>query len=334
MAYDGRIMQRALARFDEDKQRRGAQLEQRRRTAYARAPRLAEIDTELRGTMSRIISSALARGTDPLPAIRVLRDENLQLQRERVQLLASLGYPADWLEEKPACAQCGDTGYVQGGVCPCLRAYYAREQLAELSRLLPLGEDSFETFSFDWYDSTVQPAFGVSPRENMERNFDVCRDYAYQFDRGGGNLLLSGGTGLGKTFLSACIARVVSENGFSVVYDTAASVFSRFEDAKFRRDDGGSEDADRCMKCDLLILDDLGTEMTTAFVQSALYQIVNGRLMEKRATVISTNLAPEEIGSRYGRSVLSRLEGDYEILPFFGEDIRAKKAKERDGLYG
>ena len=284
MAYDGRIMQRALARFDEDKQRRGAQLEQRRRTAYARAPRLAEIDTELRGTMSRIISSALARGTDPLPAIRVLRDENLQ--RERVQLLASLGYPADWLEEKPACAQCGDTGYVQGGVCPCLRAYYAREQLAELSRLLPLGEDSFETFSFDWYDSTVQPAFGVSPRENMERNFDVCRDYAYQFDRGGGNLLLSGGTGLGKTFLSACIARVVSENGFSVVYDTAASVFSRFEDAKFRRDDGGSEDADRCMKCDLLILDDLGTEMTTAFVQSALYQIVNGRLMEKRATII------------------------------------------------
>ena len=325
MAYDGRIMQRALARFDEDKQRRGAQLEQRRRTAYARAPRLAEIDTELRGTMSRIISSALARGTDPLPAIRVLRDENLQLQRERVQLLASLGYPADWLEEKPACAQCGDTGYVQGGVCPCLRAYYAREQLAELSRLLPLGEDSFETFSFDWYDSTVQPAFGVSPRENMERNFDVCRDYAYQFDRGGGNLLLSGGTGLGKTFLSACIARVVSENGFSVVYDTAASVFSRFEDAKFRRDDGGSEDADRCMKCDLLILDDLGTEMTTDFVQSALYQIVNGRLMEKRATIISTNLAPEEIGSRYGRSVLSRLEGDYEILPFFGEDIRRLK---------
>ena len=210
-------------------------------------------------------------------------------------------------------------------MCRCLRAYYAREQLAELSRLLPLGEDSFETFSFDWYDSAVQPDFGVSPRENMERNFDVCRDYAYQFARGGGNLLLSGGTGLGKTFLSACIARVVSENGFSVVYDTAASVFSRFEDAKFRRDDGGSEDADRCMKCDLLILDDLGTEMTTAFVQSALYQIINGRLMAGRSTIISTNLAPEDIGSRYGQAVRSRLEGEYEILPFFGEDIRRLK---------
>ena len=110
-----------------------------------------------------------------------------------------------------------------------------------------------------------------------------------------------------------------------MVYDTAASVFSRFEDAKFRRDDGGSEDADRCMRCDLLILDDLGTEMTTSFVQSALYQIVNGRLMAGRSTIISTNLAPEEIGSRYGRSVLSRLEGEYEILPFFGEDIRRLK---------
>ena len=291
MAYDGRIMQRALTRFDEDKQRRAAQLEQRRRTAYARAPRLAEIEAELRGTMGRIISSALARGTDPVPAIRVQRDENLQLQRERSELLASLGYPADYLEEKPACAKCGDTGYVSGGVCACLRAYYAREQLAELSRLLPLGEDSFETFSFDWYDSAVQPAFGISPRENMERNYDVCRDYAYQFAKGSGDLLLSGGTGLGK----------------------------------FRRDDGGSEDADRCMRCDLLILDDLGTEMTTSFVQSALYQIVNGRLMAGRSTIISTNLAPEEIGSRYGRSVLSRLEGEYEILPFFGEDIRRLK---------
>lgn len=325
MAYDGRIMQRALARFDEDKQRRSAQLDQRRRALYAREPRLAEIETELRGTMSRIISSALARGTDPLPAIRVLRDENLALQQERTQLLAAMGYSADYLEEKPACRLCGDTGYASGRVCGCLRAYYAREQLAELSRLLPLGEDSFETFSFDWYDSAVQPAFGVSPRANMERNFDVCRDYAYQFAKGGGSLLLSGGTGLGKTFLSACIARVVSENGFSVVYDTAASVFARFEDAKFRRDEDGGEDADRCMRCDLLILDDLGTEMTTSFVQSALYQIVNGRLMEKRSTIISTNLAPEEIGSRYGRSVLSRLEGEYEILPFFGEDIRRLK---------
>lgn len=325
MAYDGSIMQRALARYDQDKQRRADELEQRRRTAFTRQPRLAEIERELRGTMGRIVTSALQKGTDPLPAIRVLRDENLELQRERAELLTAMGEPIDYLDDKPACPLCGDTGYRKGQVCDCLKKYYAHEQLHELSRLLPLGEATFDSFRFDYYDDAVWPDYGTSPRANMERNFDVCRDYAQQFSKGSGNLLLSGGTGLGKTFLSACIARVVSDGGYSVVYDTAGRIFSRFEEAKFRGDAEGDADAKRCQRCDLLIVDDLGTEMTTSFVQSALYQLVNGRLMEGKATIISTNLAPEELGTRYGGAVLSRLEGEYEILPFFGEDIRRLK---------
>ena len=325
MAYDGTIMQRALARFDQAKQRRADELEQRRRLAFARQPRLAEIDRELRGTMGRIVTSALQKGTDPLPAIRVLRDENLELQRERAELLTAMGEPIDYLDDAPACPLCGDTGYRKGQVCDCLKKYYAREQLHELSRLLPLGEATFDSFRFDFYDDAVWPDYGTSPRANMERNFDVCRDYAQQFSKGSGNLLLSGGTGLGKTFLSACIARVVSDGGYSVVYDTAGRIFSQFEEAKFRGDAEGDADAKRCQRCDLLIVDDLGTEMTTSFVQSALYQLVNGRLMEGKATIISTNLAPEELGTRYGGAVLSRLEGEYEILPFFGEDIRRLK---------
>ena len=325
MAYDGSIMQRALARYDQDKQRRADELEQRRRMAFTRQPRLAEIERELRGTMGRIVTSALQKGTDPLPAIRVLRDENLELQRERAELLTAMGEPIDYLDDKPACPLCGDTGYRKGQVCGCLKKYYAREQLHELSRLLPLGEATFDSFRFDYYDDAVWPDYGTSPRANMERNFDVCRDYAQQFSKGSGNLLLSGGTGLGKTFLSACIARVVSHGGYSVVYDTAGRIFSRFEEAKFRGDAEGDADAKRCQRCDLLIVDDLGTEMTTSFVQSALYQLVNGRLMEEKATIISTNLAPEELGTRYGGAVLSRLEGEYEILPFFGEDIRRLK---------
>ena len=237
MAYDGVIMQRALARFDQARQRRAAEMEQRRRMLYARQPRLEEIERTLRGTMSRIVAAAAKKGEDPLPAIRALRDENLALQQERAQLLTELGYPADYLEDKPACPLCGDTGYDKKGVCRCLRQYYAREQLQELSRLLPLGEARFETFRFDLYDSAEWEGYGISPRANMERNFDVCRDFACQFSRGGGDLLLSGGTGLGKTFLSACIARVVSESGFSVVYDTAISIFAKLENDKFRPDE-------------------------------------------------------------------------------------------------
>ncbi len=317
MAYDGVIMQRALARFDQARQRRAAEMEQRRRMLYARQPRLEEIERTLRGTMSRIVAAAAKKGEDPLPAIRALRDENLALQQERAQLLTELGYPA--------CPLCGDTGYDKKGVCRCLRQYYAREQLQELSRLLPLGEARFETFRFDLYDSTEWEGYGISPRANMEHNFDVCRDFACQFSRGGGDLLLSGGTGLGKTFLSACIARVVSESGFSVVYDTAISIFAKLENDKFRPDEETAAEVRRCESCDLLILDDLGTEMTTSFVQSALYQLVNGRMIAGRSTIISTNLAPEELGQRYGAAILSRIEGGYEILPFFGEDIRRKR---------
>lgn len=327
MAYDGVIMQRALARFDQARQRRAAEMEQRRRMLYARQPRLEEIERTLRGTMSRIVAAAAKKGEDPLPAIRALRDENLALQQERAQLLTELGYPADYLEDKPACPLCGDTGYDKKGVCRCLRQYYAREQLQELSRLLPLGEARFETFRFDLYDSAEWEGYGISPRANMERNFDVCRDFACQFSRGGGDLLLSGGTGLGKTFLSACIARVVSEDGFSVVYDTAVHVFARCESAKFRGDEepDAAVDVLRYESCDLLILDDLGTEMTTNFVQSALYQLVNGRLLAGKSTIISTNLTPAQLESRYGAAIWSRLQGEYTVLAFAGEDIRKLK---------
>ena len=236
-----------------------------------------------------------------------------------------MNLPEDCLDEKPACALCGDTGYRNGQVCRCLRQYYAREQQKELSRMLDLGSQSFDTFSLDWYSQEYDADYGRSARENMETVYDVCADYAHQFGKRPGNLLLFGAPGLGKTFLSAAIAREVSSNGWSVVYDTAGRIFSRFEEAKFRGDAEGDADAKRCQRCDLLIVDDLGTEMTTSFVQSALYQLVNGRLMEGKATIISTNLAPEELGTRYGGAVLSRLEGEYEILPFFGEDIRRLK---------
>ena len=141
-------------------------------------------------------------------------------------------------------------------------------------------------------------------------------------------LFIYGGSGLGKTHLSAAIAREVSERGFSVVYDTAGSVFQRFEAQKFDREENAEDDVDRVLSCDLLILDDLGTEMTTAFVQSALYQIVNTRLMEKKSTIISTNLSPEKLAQRYSPQIASRVEGEYQILLFAGEDIRRLK-KER-----
>ena len=332
MAYDGKIMRRALRRFEEDRQERSARTQERQESIFQRQPRLREIDAELKSTMSRIISGALRRGTDPRPAIDRLRDENLSLQAERRQLLSAMLLPEDALEEKPACVLCGDTGYRGGEVCRCLRRYYAQEQQKELSRMLDLGSQSFDSFSLDWYADRYDLATGCSPRKNAEVIYDVCAGFAHTFGKKPSNLLLFGAPGLGKTHLSAAIAREVSGSGFSVVYDTASHVFSLFENQKFSRDADEADETDvaRILQCDLLILDDLGTEMTTAFVQSALYTIINTRLMEKKSTIISTNLSPEKIAQRYSPQVASRLEGEYQILPFAGEDIR--KLKKTRGL--
>lgn len=326
MAYDGKVMSRALQRFEQDRQNRQNQFQQRRERIFLRQPRLKQIENELRATMSRIISGALRRGSDPRPAVEQLRDENLRLQQEKRTLLRQMGLPEDCLDEQTACPLCGDTGYYNGRVCQCLRKYYAQEQQKELSRMLDLGSQSFDSFDLEFYPNTLIPGKTLTVRQHMEeRVYNSCAEYAHRFGRKPENLLLFGAPGLGKTHLSAAIAREVSGNGFSVVYDTAAHVFERFEVQKFSREEEADTDVDRILNCDLLILDDLGTEMTTAFVQSALYQIVNTRLMEKKSTIISTNLTPGKLSQRYSPQLASRIEGEYQLLPFIGDDIRRLK---------
>ena len=174
MAYDGKLLRRATARYDEDKQRRGEQFRARQRACYAKEPRLLEIDRELSQTMAKIIASGLRRGIDPTSAIEALKEENLALQRERGELLFSLGYPADYLEYKPACADCGDTGWAGGKPCACLRRYYAREQTAELSRMLDLGTQSFDTFDVSYYSPSETYGRKKSAQQNMDDNYNTC----------------------------------------------------------------------------------------------------------------------------------------------------------------
>lgn len=329
MSYDAAVLRRATARLEEQRRLRERALEERRAEVELRVPRVAEIDARLRRTLLEV-ARATFQGGDPTDSINALRDENLALQAERERLLAAAGYPPDVLEDKPACPKCQDKGWVGSRMCDCLKVLCAQEQIKELSKLLDLGEQSFQTFRLDVYSSEPDPRMGKSPRENMSLVLDVCRNYANKFGKFYfDNLYLYGAPGLGKTFLSACIARVVSENGFSVVYDTAGNVFAAFESQKFSRDEEDARDAreetNRYLNCDLLILDDLGSEMTTAFVQSTLYTLLNTRLTAGRRTVISSNLTPDQVRSRYTPQIASRLEGEFRTLPFFGSDIRLSR---------
>lgn len=332
MAYDANILRRATDRLETERRSRQERLERLRSQAYERQPKLRQLDRKLQATMAQLVAATLRQGGDPVRAVQEIRENNLDLQQERAVLLGALGLPSDALDDKPACPLCGDTGWQGAKMCQCLRALCAQEQIKELSKLLDLGEQSFDTFRMDYYSETPYPGKGTSPRKNMELTYDVCLNYARKFEsclfR---NLLMSGAPGLGKTFLSACIARAVSEHGYSVVYDTAGNIFAQFEAKKFLRDSADGQDARdetrRYLNCDLLIVDDLGSELTTQLTQSALYELINTRLVAERHTVISTNLSLEEIARRYNPQIASRIEGEYHVLHFFGDDIRMLKKK-------
>ena len=330
MSYEPAVMRGALVRLErrrESRERRRYELE---RELYARSPALRQIDAALRETVADL--ALLAAGSKPVepdgPEIAAIRARNGELQKERTRLLAELGYGADTLDTIPACPNCGDTGWADGRMCTCLKELCAREQLRTLIALLNLtDEQDFARLRLDIYSDKPWQGQTRSPRENMKRIVTVCEGYAKQFPVYPlKNLLFSGGTGLGKTFLSGCIAREVSRRGYSVVYDTAINLFAAFEARRFSRDAGeerqARDDTRRYLGCDLLILDDLGSEFTGPLAQASLYEVVNGRLQAGRNTVISTNLALEQIAQRYSPQLTSRIGGLYRELTFYGDDLR------------
>lgn len=319
MAYSEAVLHRARERLLQEKNLYEAETAARRAQVLQAYPRLREIDQALRQSVAGAVAAAFRKGEDTTAAIAALKEKNLALQREREWILASAELDESVLDPPPFCPHCGGSGYVGSSMCECLRELCRQEQKKELSSLLG-GKESFDGFRLDLYSTEPDPNLGVSPRQLMERTFRRCRRYAREFGAGAPSLLFTGGPGLGKTFLSACIARAVADNGFSVVYDTAGKLFSDFEAVKFG---GNQQDLTRkYLQCDLLIIDDLGTEMTTQFTQSVLYRVLNDRLLENRPVIVSTNLSDQALRQRYSAPIASRLLGAFEVCLFLGQDIR------------
>ena len=325
MAYSSDVIRRARARLDSMKAERESLQETRLQEIYRNLPRIRELDRDLRSSMVLAVQASFLKGEDSTAALEQVRQKNLALQEERKNLIAA-NFPLDYLDDSPLCPLCGGSGYIGSTMCRCLADLCRQEQKKEIS-LLSCGEHRFEDFRLEFYSAEKDPAYGASPRAIMTHTLEVCRKYAANFTKNSGNLLFNGGTGLGKTMLSACIACEVAEKGCSVAYESAPHLFSKLEKNRFHPDEESALAVSKLENCDLLIIDDLGTELPGQFVIASLYTLLNDRLLAGKPMVISTNLNISEIKARYSPQIASRLQGSFQLLPFVGEDVRILKNK-------
>ncbi len=319
MNYDRDILERVLREVESAKIKTEAAADARRREVYERLPRVAEIDAALRTTVLDIIRASFGKGEDTESLIRKTREKNTALQAERKKLLESAGIPADATEPKYSCDKCNDEGYAGGELCSCViskcRAAVARTINADLN---------LKNADFNKFDLSLYPETGgrISPRSQMREVFDICQDYAKSFGDDSENLYMSGESGLGKSMLASCIAKTVSERGFSVIMQTAFSILGAYEDVKFGRADVNTTHFETC---DLLIIDDVGCEMSTPFAVAAFFNLINTRSGTGKKTIVISALKKSEILKRYGKQMASRLEGDFIKLEFLGDDVRLIK---------
>ena len=323
MAYSAEVMRRARQRLENMRADRLSQNRQRLSEAYAKVPRVKEIDLVMRQSMALAAQAAFQQGNDGRQAMEQVKQANLALQEERKALIAA-HFGEGWLDEAFVCSHCGGTGYLGSQMCTCLQALCMQEQQKELS-LLSGSDASFSHFRLDYYPDRIDPKLGRSMRSVMEKTFALCRQYAENFSDYSGNLLFSGDTGLGKTYLSACIAKAVAAKGYNVMYESAPQLFAKLEKARFHGDEAAQQETEKYSACDLLIIDDLGTELTNSFVCSQLFLCINERIMRRKSTIISTNLPIKEFSNTYSERTFSRIASNYHMIKLIGEDIRIQK---------
>ena len=301
-----------------------ADWERRVREVSEKVPAFAAADRALQMTGPKIIAASLGRGEGSRESVEAIRREYDALAAERRRILRENGYPEDWCDVRYSCPVCSDSGYDGIEICACLKREIVKNYL-ESSGLYTLTKNqTFETFSLDYYEK--------DDKIRMKQNAEILYRFASGFRPGqSDSFLFLGATGLGKTHLSSAVARTVIEKGYYVVYESAQNLFSAYEMRRFGQSStvGGDEDddLDRFLDCDLLIIDDLGAEITNKFTVSCLYNLLNMRMIRHKSVIISTNLGKDELRERYSERVTSRLFGEFSPLLFRGRDVREQKLR-------
>ncbi|MBD9192585.1 MAG: DNA replication protein DnaC [Roseburia inulinivorans] len=299
------------------------QLEERTKAAYERSPELKALDASI-AEISVASARRLLDGDSS--ALTELKAELKNLRTRKKALMKELSLPENYFEPVYECPDCKDTGYIDGKPCHCFKQQaidliYTQSNIKDI-----LARENFSTLSLDYYsDSNVNPATGLTSLATAKAAVARCHEFVDQFDTTFTNLYFFGDTGIGKTFLSNCIAKELLDSGHSVIYFTAFQLFDILSKGVFEKDANAIATHQNIFDCDLLIIDDLGTELSNSFTTSQLFLCLNERILRQKSTIISTNLNMNQVADIYSERVLSRISNSYTIIKLFGDDIRLKK---------
>lgn len=287
---------------------------------YAKDPSIKEIDLEI-AAMSVKQAEKLLEGDSG--ALKELRDILSSLKKKKDSLIASLGYEPDYIEPTYHCPDCKDTGYVNGQKCHCftqaaIDLVYTQSNIRRI-----LEHENFSHFNYGLFDDTViDPVTNLTAYETMQRAVSDCKNFIENFSSNKKNLFFTGSTGVGKTFLSNCIAKELLDRGYSVIYFTATGLFDVFHNNAYNKTSEASDAYQNIFNCDLLIIDDLGTEVSNSYTNSQLFMCINERVMRNKSTIISTNFGLSDLSEHYSERIFSRIMKNYDLIKLVGNDLR------------
>lgn len=313
-----------IREYDRKKLMHKRALDDRISEIYTKLPRIKEINDTISSISVQGAKRMLLENTGTTLDIKKQIEA---LSKEKASILRQNGYPEDYLTMQYTCSDCKDTGYIEHKKCHCLRDSII-EILYEQSNIKDiLKRENFTKFSFEHFDNTIKDsATGMTALQNMHDVVKTCRDYIDNFDTEYKSLYLYGATGVGKTFLTNCIAKELIDKSYSVIYVSSIRLFEILASSTFKKstDTITSDLASNLLDCDLLIIDDLGTEMINSFTASSLFNCINERHLRRKSVIISTNLSLAELRANYSERVFSRITSNYTLLKIYGEDLRMK----------
>ncbi|WP_310602815.1 ATP-binding protein [Anaerosporobacter sp.] len=316
-----------LREYDKRQLENRHELDKRIKYIYSVLPEIKEIDDQI--VSSSIQSAKLSLMGDD-DALHSLADHNLDLSMRKVEILTENGYPSNYLMTTYHCEDCKDTGYIDNEKCHCFKQAIVDLLYSQSNIKGIMTQENFSTFNYNFYsDSYIEETTNLTPLANIKKVVSNCKEYIDNFDTTYANLLLYGNAGVGKTFLANCIAKELLDRSHTVIYLTAFQFFDILEKNKFHRDqekEEANEQFEYILDCDLLIIDDLGTELNNSFITSQLYLCINERHLRKKSTIISTNLSWDNLNTNYSERIFSRIASNYRLLKIVGDDIRIKKA--------